>query len=315
MPPTFPEQAAKRPVVHEQALLGLSDAGAAAILDLVDAEGEAPRLLLIAWGGADEPARTLLEAPPDRALAVAGRIRGSGAQAIPLLAIAAAAGWPEAAAVAQAQGFLPRPAADPEPGQTIWHVDGAPGAGTLPLLLQAAASPQPATVLLLGDGAPGEAVEIARMPLAGKSIEPRLWVRGGVAWMLAGSVLPGEPLRRAVGLRRASLRRGEAQLHNLHGLEDYRAGEIDLARNEFDRAMAADPSFFDALYNAGAAAAVAGRAEEAIALLRRAAAVDPARIQVVGRNDGDLESIRRRPEVRALLGMRRLPPEGVPPPP
>ena len=116
-------------------------------------------------------------------------------------------------------------------------------------------------------------------------------------------------------MRRASLPRGEARLHNLHGLEDHAAGDLAAARREFDRAIAADPAFLDALYNAASTAALADRAEDAVALLRRAAAVDPGRVQVLGRNDPDLRSVRARPDVRALLGLQRLPPEGVPPPP
>ena len=312
MAPTFPRQAAERPVVHEQAVAGLSEGGDAAVLDLVDAEGEAPRLTLFVWGPRGVPARPLLEAPADRARAVAEAIRRSGGSPRPLLAAAAAAEWPEAGAAASAQGYLPR---DPLPGKRTFAVVGAAAAGSLPLVLTLSASPQPASLLLLGDGGSDEEVELARMPLAGDAIEPRLWVRAGVAWLLAGSVLPGEPLRRAIGLRRASLLRGEAELHNLHGLADSQAGEIDSARREFDRAIAADPAYFDALYNAAAAAAIADRADEAIALLRRAAAIDPARIQVLGRGDADFRSLRLRPEVRALFGMKRPPPEGIPPPP
>jgi tetratricopeptide (TPR) repeat protein len=116
-------------------------------------------------------------------------------------------------------------------------------------------------------------------------------------------------------MRRASLRRGEAELHNLHGLQEYAATDLDAARREFDRAIAADPGFLDGLYNAASTAALEHRVEEAVALLRRAAAIDPARVQVLGRNDEDLRSLRERADVRALLGLRRLPPEGVPPPP
>jgi hypothetical protein len=36
---------------------------------------------------------------------------------------------------------------------------------------------------------------------------------------------------------------------------------------------------------------------------------------VLGRNDEDLESVRGREDVRALLGLQRMPPRGVPPPP
>ncbi len=118
-----------------------------------------------------------------------------------------------------------------------------------------------------------------------------------------------------MGVRRATLARGEAQLHNLHGLVDYLAGDLVPAGREFSRAMAADPLYVDAIYNATSVAALEGREDEAVALLRQAAAIDPARVQVLGRNDGDLKSIRKRPEVRELLGLRRLPPEGLPPPP
>jgi tetratricopeptide (TPR) repeat protein len=167
--------------------------------------------------------------------------------------------------------------------------------------------------LLLSDEA--DEIELARMPLAGAAVRPERWIQAGIVWLLAGSVLPGEPLHRAVGVRRGSLARGEAELHNLHGFADYSAGELDAARREFARAIAADPLYVEALYNAASTEALADHAEEAVALLRRAAAVDPARVQVLGRNDEDFNALRRRPDVRALLGLHRLPPEGVPPPP
>ena len=153
------------------------------------------------------------------------------------------------------------------------------------------------------------------MPLTGVPVRPELYLEGDVAWLLAGSVDANPPLHRTIGIRHASLRRGEAQLHNLHGLADYAAGELDAARREFDRAIAADPRYVDALYNAAATAALSDRAEEAVAFLRRAAALDPARVQVLGRNDEDFKSLRRRADVRELLGMRRLPPEGLSPVP
>ena len=160
----------------------------------------------------------------------------------------------------------------------------------------------------------GDGIELARVLMTGDVVGPQLFLQDGVAWLLVGSV-GADPLRRTVGLHRALLARGEAQLHNAHGLEDYAAGELDAARREFGRSIAADPSYVDGLYNAAAAAALTGRAEEAVELLARAAAVDPARVQVLGRNDQDFKSLRRRPDVRALLGLRRPPPEGIPPPP
>jgi Flp pilus assembly protein TadD len=112
-----------------------------------------------------------------------------------------------------------------------------------------------------------------------------------------------------VGLRRASLARGESQIHNAHGYSDYSAGDLDAARREFDRAIAADPRFVDPLYNAASTAALADRPDDAVAYLRRAVEVDARRVQVLGRNDVDLKVLRRRPDVRALLGLKRLPPE------
>ena len=320
-PPTFPQQAAGRPVVAEQALLGLSAEGDAAVALLVDAEGEKPQLNLSIFDAKGGHGRALLPAPDAVARTVSQRVREAGHRAAPVLAAALASEWPEAAARAAELGFSPRAPAAPEPGRRRWGVEGARGAGSLPLalsLVESGDDPR-ALVLLLSERPAGSAtfdeVELSRMPLDGVAVTPELWVQNGVVWLIAGSSLPGEPLHRAVGVRRGSVARGEAQLHNLHGLADYGAGELDAARREFDRAIAADPRFADGLYNAAAAAALESRDEEAVAFLRRAAAVDPERVQVLGRNDEDLRILRRRPEVRALLGLRRPPPENVPPPP
>ena len=102
-------------------------------------------------------------------------------------------------------------------------------------------------VLLLSDRPSGDDVELARMPLTGVPVRPQVFLEDGVAWLLAGSVRAGPPLRRTVGLRRARIRRGEAQLHNAHGLADYAAGELDSARREFDRAIAVDPGYVDVI--------------------------------------------------------------------
>ena len=320
-PPTFPEQAAGRPVIAEQALLGLSADGDAAVALLIDAEGAKPRLSLSVFDAGGGAGRALLAAPDAAARKVAQRVRDAGHRASPVLAAALAADWPEASAAAGELGFTPRAPAAPEPGRRRWLVEGNPEAGSLPLALRLVESGDDprALVLFLSEApagaASGDEVELSRMPLDGVAVAPELWVQNGVVWILAGSSLPGEPLHRAVGLRRGSVPRGEAQLHNLHGLADYAAGELDSARREFDRAIAADPRFADGLYNAAASAALADRAEEAVAFLRRAVAIDPERVQVLGRNDEDLRGLRRRADVRALLGLRRPPPENVPPPP
>jgi tetratricopeptide (TPR) repeat protein len=321
LPPTFPEQAAGRPVIAEQAILGLSDAGSAAVAQLIDAEGARPELTLSLLDGAGGPSHAVLTAPERAARAVAQRVRGAGHRPTPILAAALVSDWPEAAARAAELGFIPRPPAAPEPGRRRWLVSGAAENGSLPLALRLAESGSDprALLLLLSERAAGEAagdeIELTRMTLAGAAVAPELWIQNGVAWLLSGSALPGEPLHRAVGVRRGSLVRGEAQLHNAHGLADYAAGDLDAARREFDRAIAADPRFADGLYNAAATAALSDHTEEAVAFLRRAAAIDPDRVQVLGRNDDDLRSLRRRADVRAILGLRRPPPENLPAPP
>jgi tetratricopeptide (TPR) repeat protein len=320
-PPTFPEQAAGRPVVAEQALLGLADSGDAAVAQLIDAEGAQPELTLSIFDAAGGPTRTVAAAPEDVARAVAQRVRAAGHRPSPILEAALVSDWPQAAARAEEMGFAPRLPAVPEPGRRRWLISGAPATGSLLLALRLVeAGDDPRALLLLLSERPASAasydeIELARMTLDGVAVAPTLWVQNGVAWLLSGSFLTGEPLHRAVGVRRGSLLRGEAQLHNAHGLADYAAGDLDAARREFGRAIAADPHFADGLYNAASAAALEDRAEEAVALLRRAVEADPARVQVLGRNDGDLRLLRKRPDVRALLGLRRPPPEDVPPPP
>jgi len=326
--PTFPEDAAGRPVIEEQALLGFDARGDALAAQLLVAEGHA-QLSLIALDRDAGPTRTLAQASEEIARAVGERLLAAGDSRQPLLSGQVSALWPEAASLASAAGLEPQ-SADPTPldprhdgaAGSRW---AAAGAGLVPLALRAAETVQgPAAMLLLLSESPGgaldsEELEIARMPLSGETVAPRLWIRGRVAWLLSGSTRgaaspsgpgiaqPGE-LRRAVGLRRGSLSRGEAELHNLHGLAAYRGGEREMARHEFERALACDPRFLDALYNAAAIAALDERDDEAVSLLRRAAEEDPRRVEVLGRDDPDLRRLRQRPDVRELLGLARMPP-------
>jgi hypothetical protein len=332
MPPTFPERAAGRPVLHEQALLGLSPQGDAAVAELVEADGAEPHLDLRIFPGLGTQyaiphasavgtancvlcPQLLLEASGERARVVAQKLRSVAGRAQPALAGIVGVEWPEAMLRSAQLGYVARPPAAPEPGSGLWHIRGAVEAGALPLVLRVSTMADPPALLLrLSDGLGGDGIELARVPMTGDVVVQQLFLQQGVAWMLVGSV-GTDPLRRTVGLHRALLARGEAQLHNAHGLEDYAAGELDAARREFGRSIVADPSYVDGLYNAAVAAALTDRVEEAVGLLARAAAVDPARVQVLGRHDEDFKSLRRRPDVRALLGLRRPPPEGVPPPP
>lgn len=315
LPATMPLDAAGQPVVREQALLGLSPAGDALAAELTDAEGAPPTLQLIALDHAGGASRVLRRAPPETARAVAQRVREAGLRPTPILAAALSLAWPASAALAQELGFAGSAPAVPVPGRRQWPVEGARSALPLSLRVGEVDDSPRALVLLLserpGGFTGGDEVELSRMPLAGRAVVPELWVAAGTAWLLCGSVGPGAPLHRAVGLRRGSLTRGEAELHNAHGLADYGAGELDAAAREFDRAIAADPRYLDGLYNAASAAALSGRTVEAVAFLQRAAAVDPARVQVLGRDDDDLKLLRRRADVRALLGLRRPPPGDV----
>ena len=316
LPSTIPPGDPSRPVVQEQAVIGLAASGDLAAAELIDADGEPPRLTLQRMDRAGS-ARELLVAPEATASAVAGDLRAKGRMAVPLLGAAVVARWPEAI-VAAAQAGLPlaTPAAA-EPGRRRWAFRG-----TVPLSLRTAevdGSPRAAALLLserpLGR-AGGDEIELARLPLLGAAIEPEVYLAGNTAWMLAGSVDGGDrrsPLRRTVALRRGSLARGEAELHNGHGLADYAAGDLDAARREFSRALQADGGYFDALYNGAAIAALSDKAEEAIELLYRAARADPGRVQVLGRTDEDLRVLRRRAEVRGLLGLRRTPPGDLDP--
>ncbi|HYR20314.1 MAG TPA: hypothetical protein VEQ15_12530 [Myxococcales bacterium] len=314
-PPLTAPYLAGEPLLQEQALVGLAPDGSAAAVQLIDAEGVAPRLELLALDARGGETRRLAAAPEGTARAAARRLRAEGRRPLPLLARIAAEEWPEARVAAAASAFTPRPPAAPEPGRRRWPVTGAPGAGSLPLVLRTgiSAGDPPAFVLLLGESpgweVDGDEVELVRQPIAGTPVEGELWLWEGTAWLLSGSVGEGEPLRRAVGLRRGSLARGESQIHNAHGLSDYSAGDLDAAGREFDRAIAADPRFVDALYNAASTAAVANRQADAVAYLRRAVEVDARRVQVLGRDDDDLKLLRRRADVRALLGLKRPPPE------
>lgn len=316
LPPTIPPGNADLPVIQEHALLGLRG-GEAAVAELIDADGE-QRLTLQRFDAGGR-GKQLAAAPDAVASNVAVELRKRAAAPVPLLSAMVAAQWPQALQAAADAGFRTTAPAVPEPGRQRWSVRGR-----LPLSLRVASdtgSP-PATVLLLAErpgGRPGgDEVELARQPLSGKPVEAEVWLAGDAVWMLAGSTAGGSrgsPLRRTVGLRRASLLHGEAELHNGHGLADYGAGDLDSARREFARAAAADASWFDALYNGAAVAALSGRDQEAVELLQRAARADPGRAQVLGRSDEDLKVLRRRAEVRGLLGLKRPRPGDLDPRP
>lgn len=317
VPPTFPQGVAGRPVVHEQALVGVSADGDAAAIELIDADADEPRLALRIFEARGGRARTELAAPAELARAAAERVEREGRAASAILQHLLPGLWPEAVSRASALGFAPAPEAA-DPLRRGVAVSGVGELGRIPLALRLDDSEPDALLLMLGDRSGGEGaeeVELVRATVSGERITPKLFIRGDTVWLLSGSFRRGEPLHRAIGLRHASLSRGESMLHNAHGLSDYAAGDLQAARREFDRAIAADPRSVDALYNAASVAALAGRDEDAVALLRRAAAVDPARVQVLGRGDDDLQRLRQRADVRAVLGMKRPPRDDVPPPP
>jgi tetratricopeptide (TPR) repeat protein len=300
-PALFPEGAAGRPVVQEQALLGLAPEGDAAVAQLIAAEGAPPRLELLRLDRDSGVATSIERAPSETAREVARRLIAAGTQPEPLLAAAVAARWPTALERSSALGFAPA-------------AEATLAAQASPLTLRLAEIQGPrAQALLAGLSPKGAADEVvvARMPLSGEAVPPRLWVSAGTAWMLSGSVRGGrgsEPLHRTVGLRCGNLRRAEAGLHDRRGLAHQAAGDREAAGRDFDLAVAADPRFVPALYHAAALAALERRSGDAMELLRRAVAVDLRLVQVLIRPDDGLRDLRRQPEVRALLGLSRRTP-------
>src|SRR3954469_5187653 len=111
MQPTFPAAAAGLPVLHEQALLGLSQEGDAAVAQIVDADGQPPELALLAFDRAGGPSRTLLIAPGGLAAEISRAVRADGHKAAPVLAERIVLDWPAALERARELGFLPRAAA------------------------------------------------------------------------------------------------------------------------------------------------------------------------------------------------------------
>src|SRR5712671_6402413 len=125
-PPLTAPYRAGEPLLQEQALVGLAPDGAAAAVQLIDAEGVAPRLELLALDPRGGETRRLAAAPEGAARAAARKLRAEGRRPAPLLARIVAEEWPEAQAAAAASGFSLRAPAAPEPGKRRWLVTGAP---------------------------------------------------------------------------------------------------------------------------------------------------------------------------------------------
>jgi hypothetical protein len=313
-PPLTAPYRADEPLVQEQALVGLARDGSAAAVQLIDAEGTPPRLELLLFDAAGGPTQHVRAAPELIASSVARRMRSEGHKPVPLLGSVVQQEWPEVLASTAQQGFAASEPILPDLSRAV-QVKGAPEAGAIALLLHVGiADSEPRSFVLLLGVVPGAEPcsaeeQLATQPISGTAVPGAVWMAADTAWLLSGSIADGEPLRRAVGLRRGSLRRGEAQLHNAHGLALRRARDLPGAEREFERAAAADSRFFDAIYNAASLAADSGRDEAAMALLRRAAQVDRRRLEVLGRDDESLARLRSRADMRELLGMKRPPPD------
>jgi tetratricopeptide (TPR) repeat protein len=308
MRPLTAPYVASAPLVQEQALVGLDADGNAAALQLVEAEGMPPSLELWRLDRDGGPSRLLLAAPREVAAGVAATVREGGRRRSPLLLEASKAPWPDAFARANALGFESLLPDVPDTGSHRYLV-AAPG--DLPCVLRTvhADGDPPSYVVLLAEASAGSGneVEIARQPTAADPVEGGLWIRNSAVWLLSGSLGGGDPLRRTIALRRGSIARGAAQILLAHGRAERGKGNLDSARLFFGRAVTADPRFVEALYAAAAAEAVSGRPDAAVSLLRRAADVDRRRVQVLGRDDEDLVSLRNRQDVRKLLGLPSSP--------
>ncbi|MFL5424311.1 MAG: tetratricopeptide repeat protein, partial [Myxococcales bacterium] len=270
-------------------------------------EGMPPSLELWRLDRDGGPSRLLLAAAGDVAAGVAAAVREGGRTRSPLLLEAAKRPWPDAFARANALGFESLLPDVPDAGSHRYLV-AAPG--DLPCVLRTVhtGGDPPSYVVLLAEAAgSGDEVEIARQPTAGDPAVGGVWIRNSTAWLLSGSVGGGDPLRRTIALRRGSIARGAAQILLAHGRAERAKGDLESARLSLGRAVTADPRFVDALYAAAALDAVSGRSDAAVSLLRRAAEVDRRRVQVLGRDDADLVSLRNRQDVRKLLGLPSAP--------
>ena len=79
----------------------------------------------------------------------------------------------------------------------------------------------------------------------------------------------------------------------------------DEAAALWERAIETDGRFGDAVYNLACAHALAGRLDQATDTLRVAIGIDPIRYVRLARRDKDLEPLKKRDDVRALLGVVR----------
>src|SRR5260370_9302350 len=109
--PTFPEHAAGKPVLHEQAILGISDEGSALVAQLVSADGEGPHLSLLLYYRDGAPTRSEMVAPAEAARAVAEQVLAAGPRPAPLLGAAGAPHWPPPPPPPPDLGLSPRPPA------------------------------------------------------------------------------------------------------------------------------------------------------------------------------------------------------------
>src|SRR5260370_41424252 len=93
MKATFPEGAAGQPVVYEQALVGISDHGDAAVVQLIDAEGAEPRLSLLVFDRGGRPTPAIPSSSATTPRAVAERVRHAERAPGPHLRPPVAAQW------------------------------------------------------------------------------------------------------------------------------------------------------------------------------------------------------------------------------
>jgi tetratricopeptide (TPR) repeat protein len=285
--------------VHEQFFCGADAKGEPVVGEVLSLDGAAPQAKL---GGEPLPevaARALLEA----ALRAGARERPAA------FCVALRAAAPQA--LADLASIAPL-VAEPGTQRQQWALEGGL---RLRYALARGGDFGTSGVLLLSDGA-GPEVELWRHGLVGDGFLEGPWLLPGGRRVVAalGSATANGALRRTTAVRIADLARGEAELHNLHALDDYWSNDMESARRELHRALKADPAYPDALYNLASVHAVLGEEHEAIRWLSLAVEQDPHRVRVLARGDQDLRDLRRREAVRKLLGIVKLPPADEPEP-
>ncbi len=139
-------------------------------------------------------------------------------------------------------------------------------------------------------------VVVVEAPIVGDVAVDGLHVSPDARWAVVSLRIGGRP-----GLHVIDVRATHAALLVRAGLAAYHDGDWARARATLERAIDADPTRGDAMYDLACLDALAGAGDAAVARLRTALAINPVRYRRLAREDPDLAAIVGRPEICPLL--------------